>query len=149
MSGVSKSGEPLYAPQVARLLVGLVEDNRDDVFALRRGFGKRASLRVWKSGEALLASVLEEPDLLSELDLLFLDLGLPGIDGVHVAHTIRSAPGGERLPIVVLTGSQAEPDIMRALEADVTEYEIKPSSVSDLRQMVERAMTLIGQPADG
>ncbi|MBO9531809.1 MAG: response regulator [Solirubrobacteraceae bacterium] len=128
---------------MARPLVGMVEDNPDDVAAFRRGFGKVADLRIWESGEALLASILEESTLLADLDLIFLDLGLPGIDGVHVAHTIRSAPGGNELPIVVLSGSQAESDIVRALEADVTEYEVKPNSLRDLKLVVARAMALI------
>ncbi len=127
----------------ARPLIGLVEDNDVDFHAYRRTFGAVAELRRWESGEALIASLLNETGLLEQLDLLLVDLNLPGIDGVHVAHTVRIAPGGAELPIVVLTGSQAEPDILRALQAQVTEYEVKPDNAADLRALVQRTLAVI------
>ncbi|MEH3055050.1 MAG: response regulator [Patulibacter minatonensis] len=126
-----------------RPLIGLVEDNDLDFHAYRRTFGPVSELRRWESGEALIASLLSEDGLLEQLDLLILDLNLPGIDGVHLAHTVRIAPGGADLPIVVLTGSQAEPDILRALEADVTEYEVKPNTAAELRALVQRTLAVI------
>lgn len=128
-----------------RLSIGLVEDNDEDFYALKRAFGTVGGAVVrWPRGEALFKAILDDADLLGDLDLLVLDLGLPGsIDGVHIAHTIRGAPGGADLPIIVLSGSAAEPDIERALRAGVTEYEVKPGSYHDLKALVGRTVALI------
>ncbi|MDQ8046706.1 MAG: response regulator [Solirubrobacteraceae bacterium] len=134
---------------VDRLSIGLVEDSDEDYYALQRAFRDVGDVRRWSSGEAFFKAILDHPDLLTTVDLLMLDLGLSGsIDGVHVAHTVRGARGGADLPIVVLTGSAEESDIERALEAGITEYEVKPQRFTDLRILVERSTALVaGRPA--
>lgn len=124
-------------------LVGIVEDNDIDFYTLRRGLGAIAELERWTRGEDLIAAILRGPETLARLDLLLLDLTLPGIDGVHLAHTIRTSPGGHELPIVMLTGSDDPQSISRATAADVAAYEIKPRNRAQLSDLAQRITDLL------
>lgn len=113
---------------MTELRVGVVEDNDLDFFALQRGLEPTKSLQRWTDGEDLIRSLLADADLLTNLDVLLLDLGLPGIAGVHVAHTVRRTPGGADVKIVVLTGAQPSPAMRRELEPVVDEIRTKPTN---------------------
>lgn len=123
-------------------VVGLVEDSDDDFQIFERAFAPVATVRRWESGEALAQEFERSPELLASLDLLVVDLNLPGIDGVQLVRLVRASVGGD-LPVLMLTGSGAERDVVRALDADVTEYEVKPSNLTDLRALVERSELLL------
>lgn len=124
-------------------LIGLVEDDDHDHFAYERAFAPLGSMRRWRSGEELVAAITEDEALLDGLALLIVDLNLEGIDGVEVTRRVRGSEGGAALPILVLTGSAAEDDIVRALEAEASEYEVKPDNVEDLHALVERSKPLL------
>lgn len=59
-------------------------------------------------------------------EFLFLDLGLPGLDGFEVARLLRSEPGFDNLRIIVLTGSGHDADRQRANDAGIDHYLVKP-----------------------
>ena len=75
-------------------------------------------------------------------DVAFIDLGLPGRDGYELAQTVRSAPGGESLYLVALTGYGQPQDRRRALEVGFNVYLVKPVYQDDL------ARVLAAAPAD-
>jgi CheY-like chemotaxis protein len=59
-------------------------------------------------------------------DFVFLDLGLPALDGFEVARTLRREPGLESMRIIALTGSADAEARERALEAGCDQYLVKP-----------------------
>jgi type IV pilus assembly protein PilB len=65
--------------------------------------------------------------------LVLLDLGLPGMDGRAVVRALRAAPRTQRLPIVILTGSQDEADELALMEDGVDDYLRKPIDPARLR----------------
>lgn len=65
-----------------------------------------------------------------DFDLLVLDLGLPGLDGLKVLAEIRRR--GERLPVVILTARDAVPDRVAGLEGGADDYVTKPFSFEEL-----------------
>jgi DNA-binding response OmpR family regulator len=67
-------------------------------------------------------------------DAIILDLGLPDIDGLELIKKIRSFSS---IPIVVLTGQDAEDIICQALEQDATDYMIKPFKHRELIARVQ------------
>src|SRR5437868_4999984 len=101
----------------------LVEDDPADVELTRRGLG-RAKLqnRVWIVGdgvEALAFLRREAPHRgVPRPDLVLLDLKLPHLDGRDVLLRIREEPRWQELPVVVLTGSDAEHEQLATLAAD-------------------------------
>ena len=65
-----------------------------------------------------------------EFDLLILDLGLPGQDGLDALAEIRRR--GDRLPVIVLTAREAVPDRVTGLERGADDYVTKPFSFEEL-----------------
>jgi two-component system KDP operon response regulator KdpE len=103
----------------------LVEDDA----LLRRAL--RASFRSWDFEVAEAASGEEALTLGAneQLDLVILDLGLPGIDGLMTLRHLRSFTD---VPVVVLTVRDALSDKVAALEAGADDYMVKPFEPSEL-----------------
>jgi two-component system copper resistance phosphate regulon response regulator CusR len=66
----------------------------------------------------------------SKFDLMLLDLGLPGRDGLSVLRSVRQ--GGQVLPIVVLTGHDEVSETVDALNSGADDYVVKPFSFEEL-----------------
>jgi two-component system KDP operon response regulator KdpE len=71
--------------------------------------------------------------------LVLCDLGLPDVDGVQLIRWIRSRFDKRRLPLVVLSGSVATPDVDLALRAGATEFLRKPVGIDVLLDTLEQA----------
>ena len=80
------------------------------------------------------------PDLSPRPGLILLDLRLPRVDGLEVLKTIKTDPGLTRIPVVILTTSAAEADMVRAYDNHANSYMVKPV---DHRQFV-KLMEAIG-----
>ena len=108
----------------------LVEDNPDDVALTRRAF-KKAKLNnemvVAEDGAAALALLLP-PDGSAGLEpvVVLLDLNLPIIDGRTVLRRLREDPRTRLLPVVVLTSSSEERDMIDAYTNGANSYISKP-----------------------
>ena len=72
-------------------------------------------------------------------DLVFLDIGLPGMNGHEVARAIRATPGMQQIVLVALTGWGARGDVVRAEDAGFDQHLTKPVSVESL----ERALRAV------
>ena len=59
-------------------------------------------------------------------DLVFLDVGMPGMTGLEVCQRIRQMPQGESIPIMIVTGSDDRNSIDQGFEAGATQYKTKP-----------------------
>jgi DNA-binding response OmpR family regulator len=66
----------------------------------------------------------------ADFDLVILDLGLPGQDGMEALAEIRKR--GDRLPVIVLTAREAVPDRVAGLERGADDYVTKPFSFEEL-----------------
>jgi len=67
------------------------------------------------------------------VDVVVLDLGLPGIDGLQVLAEIRRASG---VPVLLLTARREEAERVRGLDAGADDYMVKPYSVKELAARV-------------
>lgn len=79
---------------------------------LDNAFGDEISVEEAETGETALERAVRKP----EIDLMLLDLGLPGIGGIEVLKRVRSHPVTRGLPVVVLTSSQEREDIETAYQ---------------------------------
>ena len=79
------------------------------------------------------AAAIEE----HSFDLLLLDLGLPGVDGIELCRRARALPG--YVPIVVVTARGTELDRVLGLELGADDYLVKPISYRELVARVGRA----------
>jgi CheY-like chemotaxis protein len=73
-------------------------------------------------------------------DIVFLDIAMPGMDGLEVAKRVRSNPNLSGVFLVALTGFGQEGDRQRSREAGFNEHLIKPVSMSSLCEVLERAV---------
>jgi CheY-like chemotaxis protein len=66
--------------------------------------------------------------------VILLDLKLPKVDGIEVLATLKADPAFRLTPVVVLTSSREEPDLVRCYELGTNAYIVKPI---DFREFVE------------
>ena len=117
----------------------LVEDEPDDVelttLALRKSRVVNHVIVARDGVEAL--ELLHGPDAVRELPaLVLLDLKLPRIDGIEVLRAIRAHERTCFLPVVVLTSSREERDLIETYKLGVNSYVVKPV---DFDQFVDAA----------
>ena len=117
----------------------LIEDNLGDIELTREALriSKIANrLTVVQNGRSAL-DMLEAAEKEDQLpDLVLLDLNLPGISGSEVLSRIKGTPGWARIPIVILTSSQAEADIVKSYELHANCYVTKPLDFSQFIHVV-------------
>lgn len=116
----------------------------DDEAPIRRALA--ANLRARGYDVALAETGEQALDLAAKghPDVVVLDLGLPGIDGLEV---IRGLRGWTRVPIVVLSARGAEADKVAALDAGADDYVAKPFGMDELLARL-RAATRRAAPAE-
>ena len=88
-------------------------------------------VRVAHDGPAALAAVEAEPP-----DLVFLDIGMPVMNGFDVARRLRQRPGLEHLLLVAMTGWGQEEDRRRSQEAGFDHHLVKPVEPDALHQLL-------------
>jgi CheY-like chemotaxis protein len=74
------------------------------------------------------------------VDLVLMDLGLPGLDGYETARRMRDRPGAADLPIVALTASVREADRRRAEAEGFAGFVEKPFRVEKLRKEIRKLL---------
>ena len=117
----------------------LVEDNLDDVELTLEAFSEANLLNpiiVARDGAEALKLLFGEAAL---PQLVLLDLKLPKIDGLEVLHRIRADPRTRRLPVVILTSSKEESDLISSYDLGANSYVHKPV---DFNQFVKAVSQL-------
>ncbi len=109
----------------------LVEDDPGDVLLIREAFEHNKvhnSLHVASDGEQALAFLRREGEHADapRPDLILLDLNLPRKDGREVLAEVKEDAGLRTIPVVVLTTSEAEEDILRSYDLHANAYVTKP-----------------------
>lgn len=125
----------------------LVEDNPDDVELTMLAFEENRlcnDMVVARDGEEALKylfgeSPSEGTHRVHLPELVLLDLKLPKISGLDVLRKIRDNPATRYLPVIILTSSKEDEDVIRSYELGANAYVRKPV---DFHQFVEAAKTL-------
>jgi two-component system, chemotaxis family, response regulator Rcp1 len=147
----------MNGPRGRAVEILLVEDNPGDVRliqeALRDG-------KVWNNphvvsdGEAALDYVYRRGAYADapRPDLVLLDLNLPKKDGREVLATIKSDPDLKRIPVVVLTTSKEEEDVLRAYNLAANCYVTKPVEFEQFMKVIQMIedfwLTIVALPRE-
>ncbi len=124
-----------------RFEILLVDDNPGDVFLTQEAFreGRFAHrLSIVEDGEEAI-QFLRQNGIYHDAprpDLILLDLNLPKKDGRELLAEIKDDPGLRRIPVVVLTTSDAQQDVSRAYKLRANCYLTKPLQLEDFLQKV-------------
>lgn len=124
----------------------LVEDNHDDVeltmLAFRRSRMANEILVAWNGEEALDylfgTGAYAGRDPANAPALVLLDLKLPGLGGLDVLRRIRERPETKRIPVVILTTSDDEADVITGYNLGVNSYIRKPVDFSSFVGVVDQ-----------
>ncbi|MBI3784740.1 MAG: response regulator [Deltaproteobacteria bacterium] len=123
-----------FPARVARIL--LVEDDPQDVEITRRAFDRAKignSITVVTDGESALERLTTtRGDVDDRFDMVLLDLGLPKMDGRTLLREIYSDKRLRHIPVVVLTGSNDENDLINAYKGGAVAFLRKPVNVDRL-----------------
>jgi len=120
----------------------VVDDEREIVRALRRSLSAHGyTVLTASSGEEALEVIAQH-----RLDLLLLDLVLPGMSGLEVCRRVRET---SNVPIIVLSVKGAEHDKVEALDLGADDYIAKPFGMSEVLARVRVALRRAVQPPSG
>jgi CheY-like chemotaxis protein len=119
----------------------LVEDNPGDVRLTKEAFKEGQisnTLHVATDGVAALEFLHQRGEYADapHPDIVLLDLNLPRKDGDEVLEEIRADPDLKQLPVIILTSSAAEEDVVRSYELNANAYLTKPVNPAEFMEVV-------------
>ena len=145
------AGDP---PVMIQIL--LVEDDPGDVLITKEAFAEnkvRNHLSVVSDGETAMSFLRREGDFAAapRPDLILLDLNLPRKAGHEVLAEIKSDADLQRIPVVVLTTSDAEEDVLRSYDLHANAFVTKPVDfdrfLNVVKQIDEFFVTVVKLPS--
>ena len=135
----------------------LVEDNPSDAELITRALRKvnlANHLVHVKDGEEALDFIFAtgcfaEREKQNIPKVILLDIKMPKVDGIEVLRQIKSNSETKRIPVVIMTSSKEEQDIIRSYELGVNSFVVKPVEFNDFAKAVSELglyWVLINQP---
>jgi chemotaxis family two-component system response regulator Rcp1 len=131
-------------PTASEFHILLVEDSVADAFLVERALKESVvahRLTVVSTGKQALALLFGGDDCAASADdrpdLILLDLNLPGLDGCQVLTQIKSDPALRVIPVIILTTSQRDEDVLRTYSAGANSYIAKPLEFSSYRALFQ------------
>ena len=127
------------------VVVLLVEDNLDHAELIKRSFAdQEISSKIYHvtDGEAALdylyhRGLYSNPEKSPQPRIILLDIRLPKIAGLDVLETVKSDGDLKKIPVIVLSTSNAAKDVQQAYEKAANGYLIKPGDFIELIEMMD------------
>lgn len=128
-----------------KVVILLVEDNRMDIELTLDAFNEvklNNEIKIVTTGEEALSYLMGEKDYKDRTKyplphIILLDLKLPGISGIEVLKRIKSTPIIKRIPVVVLTSSKDEGDLILSYDYGANSYLVKPISFNEFIKVIK------------
>jgi len=125
------------------LTILLIEDNEDHAELVKRSFEENAvankliHLKDGGEAEKYIFESIEMQDKNNYPNLILLDLRLPKVDGLDILKRIKTDPKLKNIPVVVLTSSHAEKDLLTAYTNYANSYLVKPLDFNKFTSMMK------------
>ena len=125
----------------------LVEDNEGDIGLVEEVFQEgriNNNLSVAEDGEEAMMFLRNEGQFAKATrpDLILLDLNLPGMDGREVLKEVKEDDDLKKIPVVVLTTSKAEEDILKSYDLHANSYITKPVDFNQFMNVIKSIESL-------
>ncbi len=128
-----------------RVDILLVEDNPDDAELTVRAFAKYKLANIIvhvRDGEQALDYLLARGeysgrDIENRPRIILLDLNLPKINGLEILRIIRSTPKIKLIPVIILTTSKEESDLIQGYDGGANSYIVKPVEFEKFVEVVK------------
>lgn len=119
----------------------MVDDNEGDVLLTQEAFREAKvanTMDVAVDGEQALSILRKEGQYATfqTPDLVLLDLNMPKKDGCEVLDAIKSDEALKTLPVVIMTSSQAETDVVKSYKLHANSYIVKPLDLEQFANVV-------------
>lgn len=118
----------------------LIEDNPDDaglaIHALKKHNMANHLLHLHDAEEAL--DYLFSPAFTSPPKVILLDLKMPKVDGMEILRRLKTDERRKVIPVVVLTSSKEDRDILEAYRLGVNAYIVKPVDFDELMEAISK-----------
>ncbi len=120
----------------------LVEDNEDDIVILQEAFAESKTINlinIVRDGEEAMTYLRrkgEHKDVHLP-GLILLDINMPKMNGFEVLKEIKADPALQHLPVIMLTVSDAETDVVKSYANGACSYIKKPVNFEKLREVVK------------
>jgi len=123
----------------------LVEDNEDHAELVKRNFQHNCvanTIHHVKDGEEALnylfrRGLYSDPSTSPKPHLVLLDLRLPKVDGIEVLKEIKNSEELKTTPVVILTSSESDKDIVKAYSSNANSYVVKPVDFQKFTQLMK------------
>lgn len=124
--------------KIANIL--LVEDNPGDVRLIQEAYRENKcchQLHVVGDGEEAMCFLRKEENFSNapRPDLILLDLNLPKKSGHEVLSEIKNDPFLKSIPVIIMTSSDSEQDMVKTSEQNMNGYVVKPANLDQLMEM--------------
>jgi CheY-like chemotaxis protein len=121
----------------------LVDDNDDDVVLIREAFEQQSHFEITSivhDGEEALAFLNQQGKYASEPlpGLMLLDINMPRMNGFEVLQAVKANPRLHHLPIIMMTTSDREEDVLRSFSTGACSYIHKPPSIQEMVMVVQQ-----------
>jgi len=108
------------------------QDSREILIVQLRSMSYKEVIEAASGEEGIEKALVEDPDL------IIMDLGLPGINGIEATARLKQNPKTAKIPVIALTAWQEQDFRDKALKAGVVEYLSKPTPPRILKEALER-----------
>lgn len=120
----------------------LVEDNEDDIILTKEAFEENRlanKLNVVKTGMDAIRYLKKEGPFSDAVkpNIILLDLNLPEMSGIEVLQNIKNEEGLKDIPVVILTTSNLEQDIIKSYKLHANCYINKPVSLDEFFEVIK------------
>ncbi len=128
-------------PAIRPIEILLVEDNEPDVILTQEAFEEARvanNLYVARDGVEAMEFLRREGPFAGSPrpDVVLLDINMPRKNGLEVLEELKADPELRSIPVIVLTTSQAEEDILRSYQSHASSYVVKPVGFENFFQAI-------------
>lgn len=124
----------------------LVEDNQDDVLLIKIAFeslNMEYSLVVASKGQDALQLLEKIAKEKISVDLILLDINLPGVNGLEILEEIREHPYTKKIPVVMFSSTDLESDMLKSHQLGADFFIRKPNNITDYKKVLTQLNGLL------